>query len=118
MRPQVKHVPAWFPGAGFKQFAKTGQELFEVAVNGPLDYVKESLKVGLPIHDTYISFLGLNNAKDNENNISIASSCFDRVEELADQGYDESVTRSVTATMFVGETICRRYIWECSLTIL
>jgi len=114
----VKHVPAWFPGAGFKQFAKASQELFDVAVNDPLDCVKESMKVGLLIHDTYISFLGLKNGKDNETNVSIASSCFDRVEELADQGYDESVTRSVTATMFVGETICRRYIWECSLTIL
>ena len=114
----MKHVPDWFPGAGFKQFAKAGRELIDVAVNGPLDYVKESLKVGLPIHDTYISFLGLKNGKDNETNVSIASSCFDRVEELADQGYDESVTRSVTATMYMGETIYRRYILGCPFTTL
>ena len=42
---QVKHVPDWFPGAGFKQFAKEGRELFEAAANDPLDHVKESLKV-------------------------------------------------------------------------
>jgi len=41
----VKHIPDWFPGAGFKQFAKVGRGLFDVAVDGPLDYVKESLKV-------------------------------------------------------------------------
>jgi len=52
VRPQVRHVPDWFPGAGFKQFAKAGRELLDVAVNGPLDHLKESLKVGLLIHDT------------------------------------------------------------------
>jgi len=51
IRPQVMHVPDWFPGAGFKQFAKAGRELFGVAVDGPLDQVKESLKVcRWPIH--------------------------------------------------------------------
>ena len=42
---QVKHIPEWFPGAGFKQFAKGGRKAFDVAVDGPLEYVKESLKV-------------------------------------------------------------------------
>lgn len=45
--PKVKHVPEWFPGAGFKHFAKECRELFAVAVDGPLEYVKESLKVSL-----------------------------------------------------------------------
>ena len=45
IRSQVRHVPDWFPGAGFKQFAKVGRELFGVAVDGPLDHAKESLKV-------------------------------------------------------------------------
>ncbi|KAF9646067.1 cytochrome P450 [Thelephora ganbajun] len=80
--PILKHVPDWFPGAGFKQFAKAGRDLFDVAVNGPLNYVKESLKA-------------------NGSNVSIAASCFDRVAELADQGFDESVVRAVTATMYI-----------------
>ena len=44
---QVKHIPEWFPGAGFKQFAKGGRKAFDAAVDGPLEYVKESLKVSL-----------------------------------------------------------------------
>jgi len=67
---------------------------------------------------TYISVLRLKNAKVNGANGSIAASCFDRVEELADQGVDENVIRSVTASTYVGETVCRRYIRECSLVML
>jgi len=66
----------------------------------------------------YISFLELNNAKVNGTNISIAASCFDRAEELADQGLDESVIQTVTATMYIGETICWRYTWECLFVTL
>lgn len=36
--------------------------------------------------------------------MSIASICFDRVAELADQGFDESVVRQVTSTMYLGES--------------
>ena len=68
--------------------------------------------------DTYVSFLGLKNGKVNETNVSIAASCFDRTEELANQGFDENVIRSMTATTYIGEIICRRYTRECSLTTL
>jgi hypothetical protein len=37
--------PEWFPGSGFKRFAKEAQAMFDLAVEGPLEYVKESLKV-------------------------------------------------------------------------
>jgi len=67
---------------------------------------------------THISFLRLKNAKANETNDSIAASCLDHVAELADQGFDESVIRSMTATTYIGEIICRRYTLECSPTIL
>ena len=43
---KVKHVPEWFPGAGFKRFAKAGQRPCDATADGPLEYVKESLKVG------------------------------------------------------------------------
>ena len=114
----MRHVPGWFPGAGFKQFANVGRGLFDVAVDGPLDYVKESLKVRLPILRTPISVLGLNGAKVNERNVSIAASCFDRVAELADQGFDESVIRAVTATAFIGKTNRQTDTTKCSFTIL
>ena len=113
----MKYVPDWFPGAGFKRFTSAGRELFDVAVNGPLDHVKESLKVGSSMLHTYFSVLGPKNYKVNEANFSIAASCFDRMTELADQGIDESVIRSVTATMYIGETIHPRYTWECSFVM-
>ena len=43
--PQVKYVPEWFPGAGFKTLAREGGVLFTLAVDGPLAYVKRSLEV-------------------------------------------------------------------------
>ena len=43
--PKVKYVPEWFPGAGFKRFAKEGGRVFGMAVEGPLEWVKGSLKV-------------------------------------------------------------------------
>jgi len=100
----VRYVPGWFPGAGFQQFAKTGQELFAVAVDGPFDFVKESMEVSLPVLHTHISVLGLNDVKANGTNVSIAALCFDRVAELADQGFDENVIRAMTATMYIGKT--------------
>jgi hypothetical protein len=41
----VKYVPEWFPGAGFKTFARVARAKFDVAIDGPLDYVKELMKV-------------------------------------------------------------------------
>ena len=33
----------------------------------------------------------------------MAASSFDRVAELAEQGFDEGVVRAVTATMYIGK---------------
>ena len=41
--------------------------------------------------------------KTNGSNASIASSCFDRVVELQNQGFDESDIRAVTGTAYLGE---------------
>lgn len=114
IRPPVKYVPGWFPGAGFKQFAKIGQVLFDIAVDGPFDYVKETLKVGLSALRTDGSTPGLNDVKAGGGNDSVAASCFDRVAELADQGFDEGDIRAMTATMYMGEMNCRSYVWTCS----
>jgi len=62
----------------------------------------------------YISVVGLKNAKIDGTNVSIAASCFNRVAELEDQGFDESVIRSMTSTMCMGKTICWRYTLEYS----
>ena len=106
----VKHVPGWFPGTGFKQFAEVGRKLFDVAVDGPLDYVKESLKVRLSI--SCISILKVTARKANGNNVSIAATCFDRVVEPEYQE-DENVIRAVTGTMYIGEISCRSCVLWC-----
>ena len=45
LAPEVKHVLEWFPGAVFKRLVKDARRLFDMAVDSPSDYVKESLKV-------------------------------------------------------------------------
>ena len=44
-RPKVTYLPEWFPGAGFKAFAKVGEKAMNRAVDGPLEHVKDCLKV-------------------------------------------------------------------------
>ena len=43
----VKHMPSWFPGARFKHFAQAARKDLGIAVDGPLDFVRKSLKVRL-----------------------------------------------------------------------
>jgi hypothetical protein len=74
--------------------------MFDVAVDGPLEYVKEPLKVGFllslrPCADC--------SDKSNGGKASVASSCFDRVNGLQDQGFDESDIRMVISTAYIGD---------------
>ena len=74
--------------------------MFDVAVDGPLEYVKECLKVSFQFFPT----LGLTVVdKSNKSNASIVSSCFDRVAELQNQGFSESDIRGVAGTAYIGE---------------
>ena len=41
----VRYIPDWFPGMGFKVHAKEVREKFKVSVEGPLEYVKNAMKV-------------------------------------------------------------------------
>ena len=41
----VRYIPDWFPGTGFKTLAKEAREKFKISVNGPLEYVKNAMKV-------------------------------------------------------------------------
>ena len=40
---QVKHVPEWFPGAGFKKKAREWRKLSEAMINEPYEMVKEKV---------------------------------------------------------------------------
>jgi len=41
----VQYIPDWFPGMGFKVHAKEVREKFRISVEGPLEYVKNAMKV-------------------------------------------------------------------------
>lgn len=43
----MKYLPSWFPGTQFKRIAEAARKDFDIAVDGPLEYVKEVLKVSL-----------------------------------------------------------------------
>lgn len=81
--PILKHLPWWFPGAQFKRTAQAARKDFQVAVDGPLDYVKDSLKSG------------------SERNASIASTCLDDMSELNKEGFSESDVRMITASLYI-----------------
>jgi hypothetical protein len=42
----VRHVPDWFPGTEFKALAKEAREKYRISIEGPLKYVKNTMKVG------------------------------------------------------------------------
>ena len=76
--------------------------MFDLAVDGPLQYVKGSFKVsprGLRQHLDSRADGG----QSDGGNASVASSCFDRVAELQNQGFDESDIRMVTSTTYIGK---------------
>lgn len=82
-----------------------GKELLDVGFERPLERVKESLKVSL-LDPCSTPSLNMRNKLD-RNNFSVASSCFDRADELVSEGFDESTIRSVIGTMYLGEkTYC------------
>jgi len=43
--PTVMYVPEWFPGAGFKRFARTAKENLDNSANLPFQHVKQSFEV-------------------------------------------------------------------------
>ena len=43
--PTVKYVPEWFPGAGFKRFARLTKQNLSDSIDLPFLYAKESFRV-------------------------------------------------------------------------
>jgi len=48
--PFLKHVPDWFPGAGFKAIAKEVQKINMVAIGAPFQFVKDAMANGVDNH--------------------------------------------------------------------
>ena len=44
----VKYVPEWFPGAGFKTFARIAKKDLDDSITPPFQYVKEAFEVRKP----------------------------------------------------------------------
>ena len=44
----VKYVPEWFPGAGFKTFARIAKKDIDDSITPPFQYVKETFEVREP----------------------------------------------------------------------
>jgi len=43
----VRYIPDWFPGTGFKVLAKEVRKKFDISLDGPLEYLKNAMKVRL-----------------------------------------------------------------------
>lgn len=41
--PFLRHVPSWFPGAGFKKYAEEAKALTDEMQNVPLEFVKKNM---------------------------------------------------------------------------
>jgi hypothetical protein len=74
-----------------------------VAVDGPLEWVKKTLKVSPRGSREYSDSRADGKNKSNGSNASVASSCFDRAVELQGQGFDESDIRTMTSSTYIGE---------------
>ena len=42
----VRYLPDWLPGTGFKALAKGVREKYKISIEGPMEYVKDAMKVG------------------------------------------------------------------------
>ena len=88
--------------------------MFDVAVDGPLEYVKESLKVLFLEARADISSLSVDDGyQSGGHNASIASSYFDQETALQNQGFDGSDIRAVTSTTYMGKA---PYVYACGTT--
>jgi len=41
----VRYLPNWFPGTGFKSLAMEVREKYQISTDGPMEYVKNAMKV-------------------------------------------------------------------------
>ena len=122
--PTVKHVPEWFPGAGFKRFAKVAKESIDNFVNLPFQHVKQSFEVrepplSLPVRVSYQDELQAGTLTTP----SIMATCLEELTELRKEGVDEEVIRGVSATVCFGEhhhhciTVGRKITFETTVML-
>jgi len=102
--PTVKYVPEWFPGAGFKTFARVTKKDLGDSMDHPFQYVKETSQVCEPPLPRLVQVPYQNELQaESPTNSSIVGTCLEELPELAKQGVDEGVVRDVCGTIFLGE---------------
>ena len=100
----VKYVPEWFPGAGFKTFAKRGKEKLDDFLNLPFQHVKESLEVRESTLPLLIQAPHWNDLQEGAlTTSSIVGTCLEELPELAAQGIDQEVICGVNGSIYLGE---------------
>ncbi|KAF8999255.1 cytochrome P450 [Cyathus striatus] len=75
--PLLKHIPEWFPGAGFKTFARKGKDLADRLVNIPLKLYEASSKDGGQLDGFLSSHLALAQTEVHQNAVlAVAASSY------------------------------------------
>ena len=100
----VKYVPDWFPGAGFKTFARIAKKDIDDSITPPFRYVKKSFEVCEPplLLLVLVSYWDELQA-ETLTTPSIVATCLEELPELAKQGVDEEVIRGVCGSVYLGE---------------
>jgi len=82
--PILKYVPEWFPGAGFKRFARLTKESVDNSVTLPFQHVKESFQA------------------DAITTSSFVVTCLEELSELSKGGVDEATIQDVGGMIYLG----------------
>lgn len=82
--PILKHIPEWFPGAGWKKFGRMTKEKLYDSITLPFQAVKESFQANTT---TTSSFVG---------------TCLEELPQLGKDGVDEEVIRGVGGIIYLG----------------
>lgn len=103
----VQHVPDWFPGTRFKALTKEAREMFKICTEGPMEYVRNAMKVCLSIELGIEPFSRSECVRQSGEKISqcIVSDCLSRLEDHEKTDFDDDVIRDFSATMFAGMPI-------------
>ena len=119
--PMLKHVPSWFPGAGFQKKAAHWREVNKALTETPFRYVKEQL-VGvffLRERDLELEVWTMNLQQSGNATPSVAASLIQRLPDENDpqRPIEERVAQNVAAVAFTGQWQCKQTPKECPLTL-
>ena len=84
--PVVQHLPEWFPGAGFKRYAKICRKLTRQLRDLPFDFVKKQMAEGIAPHSVVL--------------------------EMIERNEEEVVIKSVAGTTYAG-AYAYGFVYDC-----